>query len=175
MIRLCTLSLTNVLLFCYNLRCNKRLITNRLTMDLHYCTANSAKSEMGKRWTVDLYCFSGVSTCMEIVRKVPQLLLLAVMSISAAEGIRNYSSQLQGAVTSLNGLLDYLVVPQSVIGDTIFGIVLARGEFCSCVFLLSISTLKKRNSKCSFDCTQSTVPWNRRLVPGPTPGVLISP
>jgi hypothetical protein len=70
---------------------------------------------------------------MEIVRKLPQLLLLAVVSISAAEGIRNYSSQLKDAVTSLNGLLDYMLLPQSVIGDMIFGIVLARGEFCSCV------------------------------------------
>lgn len=86
---------------------------------------------------------------MEIVRKVPQLLLLAVMSITAAEEIRNYSSQLKGAVTSLNGLLDYMLVPQSVIGDMIFGAVLARGEFCSCVLLVFISTVKKRNDKFS--------------------------
>ena len=73
---------------------------------------------------------------MEIVRKLPQLLLLAVMSIAAAEVNRNYSSQLKDAVVSLNALLDYMLVPQSVVGDTIFGVVLARGEFCSCVLTL---------------------------------------
>lgn len=66
---------------------------------------------------------------MVTVRKLPQLLLLlAVMFITAAEGIRNYSSQLTAAVTSLNRLLDYMLVPQSVIGDMIFGIVVARGQ-----------------------------------------------
>ena len=85
---------------------------------------------------------------------VPQLLLLAVMSITAAEEIRNYSSQLKGAVNSLNGLLDYMLVPQNVIGDMIFGVVLARGEFCSCVLLLFISKMKKINYKFSFDCTR---------------------
>ena len=84
---------------------------------------------------------------MEMVRKLPQLLLLAVMSVTAAEEIRNYSSQLKDAVISLNSLLDYMLVPQSVIGDMIFGIVLARGEFCSCVLLLFILTTKKRNNK----------------------------
>jgi hypothetical protein len=79
---------------------------------------------------------------METFWKLPLLLLLAVMSTSAAEGIRNYSSQLKDAVTSLNGVLDYLMVPQSVIGDLIFGIVMARGEFCSCVLLLLFSTIK---------------------------------
>jgi len=103
---------------------------------------------------------------MEIVRKLPQLLLLAAMFIIAAEGTRNYSSQLKDAVTSLNGLLDYMLVPQSVIGDMIFGIVLARGEFCSCVLLLFVSTTKKGNNKRSIDCTQSTVPWNGRFVAG---------
>ena len=106
---------------------------------------------------MDLYCFSGLSPDMEIVRKLPLLLLLAVMSISAAEGYPDYSSQLKDAVTSLNRLLDYMLVPQSVIGDLIFGIVLARGEFCSCVLLLFISTMKKRNNKFSLDCTQLTV------------------
>jgi len=167
MLRLCTFSLTNVLLYCYNFLCNKRLTINKLTMDLHYfCTANSAKSELGKRWTLDLYCFSGVSPYMETVRKLPQLLLLAVMFITSAEGIRNYSSQLTDAVTSLNGLLDYMLVPQSVIGDMIFGIVMARGEFCSCVLLLYISTKKKWNNKRSIDYTESSVPWNGRFVTG---------
>jgi hypothetical protein len=79
---------------------------------------------------------------METFWKLPLLLLLAVMSTTAAEGLRNYSSQLQDAVTSLNNLLDYMLVPQSVVGDLIFGIVLARGEFCSCVLLLIIPMMK---------------------------------
>ena len=71
------------------------------------------------------------------------LSLLAVLSIAAAEGIYNYSSQLKDAVTSLNRLLDYMLVPRIVIGDMIFGIVMARGEFCSCVllFILMINLL----------------------------------
>jgi hypothetical protein len=77
---------------------------------------------------------------MEIVRKLSQLLLLAVMSIAAAEVNRNYSSLLKDTVTSLNSLLDYMLEPRSVVGDLIFGVVLARGEFCSCVLLLSISS-----------------------------------
>jgi hypothetical protein len=78
---------------------------------------------------------------METFWKLPLLLLLA-MSTTAAEELRNYSSQLKDAVTSLNSLLDYLLVPQSVIGDLTFGIVLARGEFFSCVLLLLFSTMK---------------------------------
>jgi hypothetical protein len=73
---------------------------------------------------------------MEIIRKLPQLLLLAVMSNAVAEVNRNYSSQLKDAVTSLNALLDYMLVPQSVVGDMIYGVVLARGEFCLCVLTL---------------------------------------
>lgn len=103
---------------------------------------------------------------MENVKKLPQLLLLAAMFITAAEGNSNYSSQLTDAVTSLNGLLDYMLVPQSVIGDMIFGIVLARGEFCSCVLLLYMSTKKKGNNTRSIDCTKSSVPWNGRFVTG---------
>jgi hypothetical protein len=104
---------------------------------------------------------------MEIVRKLPQLLLLAVMSITAAAEIPNYSSQLKDAVTSLNGLLDYMLVPRSVIGDLLFGIILARGEFCSCVLLLLfIWKMKTRNNEFSFDCTQLTVQWSRRFVAG---------
>jgi hypothetical protein len=75
---------------------------------------------------------------MEIVRKLPQLLLMAVLSIAAAEANRNYSSQLKNCVTSLNALLDYMLVPRRVVGDLIFGVVLARGEFCLCVLILSI-------------------------------------
>jgi hypothetical protein len=104
---------------------------------------------------------------MVTLRKLPQLLLLlAVMFITAAEGIRNYSSQLTAAVTSLNRLLDYMLVPQSVIGDMIFGTVIARGEFCSSVLLLCISTKKKGNNKRSIDRTQSPVSWDGRSVTG---------
>ena len=80
---------------------------------------------------------------MQVLWKLSLLSLLAVLSIAAAEGIHNYSSQLKDAVTSLNRLLDYMLVPRSVIGDMIFGIVMARGEFCSCVllFILMINLL----------------------------------
>jgi hypothetical protein len=65
---------------------------------------------------------------MEIVWKLPVLLLVVAMSSTAAEELHNYSLHLKDAVTSLNRLLDYMLVPRSVIGDMIFGIVLARGE-----------------------------------------------
>jgi hypothetical protein len=67
---------------------------------------------------------------METLWKLSLLLLMTIMSNAAAEAPRNYSLQLKDAVTSLNRLLDYMLVPRSVVGDLIFGIVLARGELC---------------------------------------------
>jgi hypothetical protein len=61
--------------------------------------------------------------------KLQLLLFLAVMTDTGAEGRYNYSSQLTHAVTSLNRLLDYMLEPRSVIGDMIFGVVLARGMY----------------------------------------------
>jgi hypothetical protein len=51
------------------------------------------------------------------------LLTMAVMSSTAAE-----ESQMKYAVNSLNKLLDYMLQPRSVIGDMVFGVVMARGK-----------------------------------------------
>jgi hypothetical protein len=64
-----------------------------------------------------------------MVWKVQLLLFLAVMTNTDAEGHHDYPSQLMHAVNSLNRLLDYMLEPRSVIGDMIFGVVLARGRY----------------------------------------------
>jgi hypothetical protein len=61
--------------------------------------------------------------------KLPLLLFLAGMADTGAEGRYDYSSQLTHAVNSLDRLLDYMLEPRSVIGDMIFGVVLARGRY----------------------------------------------
>jgi hypothetical protein len=68
---------------------------------------------------------------VEMVWKAQLLLFLLVMTNSGAEGRHNYPSQLMHAVNSLNRLLDYMLEPHSVIGDMIFGVVLARGRYAS--------------------------------------------
>lgn len=73
--------------------------------------------------------FSGVSPGVEMIWKVQLLLFLAVMTNTGAEGRHDYPSQLMHAVNSLNRLLDYMLEPRSVIGDMIFGVVLARGRY----------------------------------------------
>lgn len=72
------------------------------------------------------------------------LLLVVAMSSTAAERLHNYSSQLEDAVMSLNRLLDYMLVPRSVIGDVIFGVVLARGELRSGVDCCLFRRLKRK-------------------------------
>lgn len=56
------------------------------------------------------------------------LLIPAMMSSTAAEQSQDHASQMKRAVNSLNKLLDYMLEPRSVIGDLIFGVVLARGK-----------------------------------------------
>jgi hypothetical protein len=72
---------------------------------------------------------SGVSPGMEMAWKVQLLLFLALMTSTGAEGRHDYSLQLMHAVNSLNRLLDYMLEPRAVIGDMIFGVVLARGKY----------------------------------------------
>jgi hypothetical protein len=67
--------------------------------------------------------------CVEMAWKVPLLLFLAVTTGTDAQGRYDYSSQLTRAVNSLNRLLDYMLEPRSVVGDMIFGVVLARGRY----------------------------------------------
>jgi hypothetical protein len=56
------------------------------------------------------------------------LLSMAVMSNAAPKESEGYTRQMKLAVNSLNKLLDYMLEPRSVIGDMIFGVVLARGK-----------------------------------------------
>lgn len=53
---------------------------------------------------------------------------LVVMSSTAAEESQDHSSHKRHAVNSLNKLLDYMLQPRSVVGDMIFGVVMARGS-----------------------------------------------
>jgi hypothetical protein len=66
---------------------------------------------------------------MEMAWKVTLLLFLAVVTNTGAEGRHDYPPQLMRAVNSLNSLLNYMLEPRSVIGDMIFGVVLARGRY----------------------------------------------
>jgi hypothetical protein len=66
---------------------------------------------------------------MEMAWKIKLLLFMAVATNTGAEGRHDYTPQLMHAVNSLNRLLDYMLEPRSVIGDTIFGVVLARGRY----------------------------------------------
>jgi hypothetical protein len=61
--------------------------------------------------------------------KLQLVLFLAVMTNTGADGRNDYSSQLMNAVNSLNRLLNYMLELRSVIGDMIFGVVLAKGKY----------------------------------------------
>ncbi|PNF17310.1 hypothetical protein B7P43_G04993 [Cryptotermes secundus] len=63
-----------------------------------------------------------------MVWKIQLLLFLAATANTTAEGRHDYPPQLMHTVNSLNKLLDYMLEPRSVIGDMIFGVVLARGQ-----------------------------------------------
>lgn len=73
--------------------------------------------------------FSGVSPGVEMAWKVQLLLFLAATTNTTAEGRHDYPPRLMHTVNSLNRLLDYMLEPRSVIGDMIFGVVLARGRY----------------------------------------------